>query len=129
MNMVQVLNVKLKRDDSNVHWGFDVKGGKDFNFPLAIQSVAPNSLADLASIRADSFILRVGNISTENLTHDQAKELIFNQGNILEMTMQWFSNLNCLFEFLKIKKTYLLYLFIILNFTIQRGLIILFILN
>ncbi len=51
MNMVQVLNVKLKRDDSNVPWGFDVKGGKDLNFPLAIQSVTPNSLADLASIR------------------------------------------------------------------------------
>jgi hypothetical protein len=93
MNMVQVLNVKLKRDDSSVPWGFDVKGGKDLNFPLAIQSVTPNSLTDLASIRANSFIIKVGNVSTLDLTNDQAKELIFNQGNILEMTIEWFSYL------------------------------------
>lgn len=88
MNVVQVLNVKLQRNDQSVSWGFNVQGGKEFNCPLVIQRVTPSSLADRCSIRPGDFILRVGTMSTEHLTHNQARDSIVRQGNSLELTLQ-----------------------------------------
>lgn len=88
MNVVQVLNVKLQRNDQTISWGFNVQGGKEFNCPLVIQRVTPNSLADRCSIKPGDFILRVGSMSTEHLTHNQARDAIVRQGNNLELTLQ-----------------------------------------
>ena len=40
MSLVQVLNVKLQRNDQSVPWGFNVQGGKEFHSPLVIQKVS-----------------------------------------------------------------------------------------
>lgn len=88
MNAVQVLSVKLQRGDNSVSWGFNVQGGKEFHSPLVIQKVNPNSLADKCSIRPGDYILRIGNIISENLSHNQARDAIIRQGNMLEMTLQ-----------------------------------------
>ena len=92
-----MLNVKLQRNDQNVSWGFNVQGGKEFNCPLVIQRVTANSLADRCSIRPGDYILRVGTLSTEHLTHNQSRDSIVRQGNSLELTLQRFLLRFCLF--------------------------------
>lgn len=88
MNTIQVINVKLQRTDPNVSWGFVVQGGKEFHSPLVVQKVNANSLADRAGVRCTDFILKIGPITTEQLTHSQAREAIVSQGNYLELTLQ-----------------------------------------
>lgn len=88
MSVVEVLNVKLQRTDPSVSWGFNVQGGKEFNCPLVIQRVNPGSLAERCSIRPSDYILRIGSLSTEHLTHNQSRDSIVRQGNNLELTLQ-----------------------------------------
>lgn len=87
MSAVQVLSVKLQRADHTVPWGFNLQGGKDFECPLLIQKVNLHSLADKCSMRTGDYILRIGSVSVEHLTHNQARETIVRQGNNLEMTL------------------------------------------
>lgn len=86
-----MLNMKLQRTDQSVSWGFNVQGGKEFNCPLMIQKITPASLAERCSIRAGDYILRIGSLSTEHLTHNQARDSIIRQGNVLELTLQRFN--------------------------------------
>lgn len=88
MSVVEVLNVKLQRADPSVSWGFNVQGGKEFGSPLVIQKVNPGSLADRCSIKANDYILRVGSLSTEHLSHNQCRDSIVRQGNNMELTLQ-----------------------------------------
>lgn len=53
-----------------------------------VLKVTPNSLADQSSVRQGDYILRIGNNIVENLTHAQAREAIFAQGNHLELILQ-----------------------------------------
>ena len=52
----------------------------------------PNSLADRCSIKPGDYILRIGNLSTEHLTHNQARDSVIRQGNNLELTLQRYFN-------------------------------------
>ncbi len=88
MSVVEVLNVKLQRTEPSVSWGFNVQGGKEFHCPLMIQKVNPGSLAERCSIQPNDYILRIGSLSTEHLTHNQARDSIVRQGNNLELTLQ-----------------------------------------
>ena len=88
MSVVEVLNVKLQRTEPNVSWGFNVQGGKEFNCPLVIQRVNPGSLAERCSIKPGDYILKIGSLSTQHLTHNQARDSIVRQGNMLELTLQ-----------------------------------------
>jgi len=88
MSVVEVLNVKLQRTDPSVSWGFNVQGGKEFGSPLVIQKVNPGSLAERCSIRPNDYILRVGSLSTEHLSHNQCRDSIVRQGNNMELTLQ-----------------------------------------
>ncbi|CAF0889541.1 unnamed protein product [Rotaria sp. Silwood1] len=82
------LHVKMQRESHNVPWGFRMQGGRDFGCPLQIQKVNPNSLAERCGMRADDYILRIGQISTEYLQHQEAQEQIKRQNNILEFILQ-----------------------------------------
>lgn len=85
---IKVLNVKLQRADHNVSWGFNIQGGNEFGAPLFIGKVHANSLAEKAGVQTDDYVLRIGSQSTERMTHAQAREVILNQGNYLELTLK-----------------------------------------
>jgi PDZ and LIM domain protein 5/6/7 len=87
-NLVQVLSVKLQRNDSTVSWGFNVQGGRDFHSPLLIQKVTTGSLAEKASIIPGDFILRIGHINAHNLTHNQCRDAILSLGNHMDLILQ-----------------------------------------
>ena len=58
-------------------------------FEIALkQKVNIQSLADRCSIKPGDFILKIGNVITENLTHNQARDAIIRQGNFLDLTIQ-----------------------------------------
>jgi hypothetical protein len=84
----EILNVKLKRQNNTVSWGFNIQGGTEFSSPLLIQKITPNSLADHCSLRPGDYLLRIGNRSIENYTHNDARAAIVDQGNDLELVVQ-----------------------------------------
>lgn len=87
-NSVKVLNVKLQRVDHNVSWGFNIQGGAEFGAPLSVGKVHPQSLAEKAQVQQDDYVLRIGGLSAERMTHAQARDAILHQGDYLEMTLQ-----------------------------------------
>ncbi|CAF0813109.1 unnamed protein product [Adineta steineri] len=83
-----MLNVKMQRDSNATPWGFRMQGGKDFGCPLQIQKINANSLAERCGMEANDYIVKIGQTSTEQLKHPDAQELIKNQNNVLELTLQ-----------------------------------------
>jgi C-terminal processing protease CtpA/Prc len=91
----EVLNIRLKRPNNTVSWGFNIQGGKEFSSPLLIQKITPNSLADRCSLKPGDYIIRIGNRSVENFTHNDARNSIIEQGNDLEIVIQRYTNYEC----------------------------------
>lgn len=103
-----VLNVKMQRESNSTPWGFRMQGreliskkkkiinyifylgGKDFGCALQIQKVNPNSLAERCGMQANDYIIKIGQTSAEHLKHPDAQELIKQQDNTLELTIQRF---------------------------------------
>ncbi|CAF4558687.1 unnamed protein product [Rotaria sp. Silwood1] len=83
-----MLNVKMQRESNSTPWGFRMQGGKDFGCPLQIQKVNPNSLAERCGMQPNDYIIKIGQTSTEHLKHPDAQELIKQQNNMLELTLQ-----------------------------------------
>jgi hypothetical protein len=111
MSLIQVLNIRLQRNDCNTPWGFSLQGGAEFHSPIVIHKVkfifcpinncfilkrliqfkiTSGSLADRCSVQVGDYVLKIGNVSVEYLTHNQARETIVRQGNNLELTLQRF---------------------------------------
>ncbi len=99
-----MLNVKMQRESNSTPWGFRMQGriffekkiidnivylgGKDFGCALQIQKINPNSLAERCGMQANDYIVKIGQTSTEHLKHPDAQELIKQQNNMLELTLQ-----------------------------------------
>ncbi|UJR21293.1 hypothetical protein I4U23_024385 [Adineta vaga] len=82
------LHVKMQRDSNTIPWGFRMQGGRDFNCPVQIQYVNPNSLAERCGMQTNDYILQIGQASTEYLQHQEVQEHIRRQNNILEFVLQ-----------------------------------------
>lgn len=83
----ETLTIRLSRRDSGVSWGFRLQGGTDFNIPLSVQSVNPNSVADRAGLQAGDGILFINQANTDRLNHEQAKMEIIRSGNEIYLTV------------------------------------------
>ncbi|CAF3814498.1 unnamed protein product [Rotaria magnacalcarata] len=79
--------VFISRPDGNVSWGFRLQGGLEYNEPLTITNIVPNSPADGKISHGDMLIEIAGN-STRQMTHKDALELIQRCGNALFLTIQ-----------------------------------------
>ena len=84
----QVLNIRLKRPNNSISWGFNIQGGKEFSSPLLVQKITPTRLADRCSLRPGDYLLKIGNRSVEYFTHNDARTSIIEQGNDLELVIQ-----------------------------------------
>lgn len=74
-------------------------GGKDFGCSLQIQKVNPNSLAERCGMQPNDYIVKIGQTSTEHLKHPDAQELIKQQNNMLELTLQRLADKKTTVEF------------------------------
>ena len=82
-------------------------GGSDVGYPLQIQKVNPSSLSERCGMQADDYILRIGQVSTEHLPHQEAQEQIKRHTNILELVLQRLVSI--LKQYKMIKKGFLCY--------------------
>ncbi|XP_064639934.1 PDZ and LIM domain protein 3-like isoform X3 [Lineus longissimus] len=71
-----------------VPWGFRLQGGRNFQTPLSIQSVSPGSVADQCGLCTGDAVLRINNLATDALDHDEAKEEIMRSDNIIEFLVE-----------------------------------------
>ncbi|XP_076443626.1 uncharacterized protein LOC143282031 isoform X7 [Babylonia areolata] len=77
----------LQRSNTDIPWGFRLQGGRDYGVPLSVQKVTPGSVAAAGLCQGDS-ILKIGTISTTDLSHMEGQELIKRAGNILQLTIK-----------------------------------------
>jgi len=88
MAELDIVVVRLKRNDTGTPWGFRLQGGKDFHTPLSVQKVTDRSIAKRSGLKEEDAILAIGKTKTENLEHEAAKMEIIRNGNELEFTVQ-----------------------------------------
>lgn len=69
-------------------WGFRLQGGKDFNMPLTISRITPNSKAASGNLTQGDIIMAIDGVSTEGMTHLEAQNKIKLAIHKLSLTMQ-----------------------------------------
>uniref|UniRef100_W5K265 LIM domain binding 3b n=1 Tax=Astyanax mexicanus TaxID=7994 RepID=W5K265_ASTMX len=69
-------------------WGFRLQGGKDFNMPLTISRITPNSKASTGNLTQGDIIMAIDGVSTEGMTHLEAQNKIKLAIHKLSLTMQ-----------------------------------------
>uniref|UniRef100_A0A8B9RMT3 LIM domain binding 3b n=1 Tax=Astyanax mexicanus TaxID=7994 RepID=A0A8B9RMT3_ASTMX len=69
-------------------WGFRLQGGKDFNLPLTISRITPNSKASTGNLTQGDIIMAIDGVSTEGMTHLEAQNKIKLAIHKLSLTMQ-----------------------------------------
>ncbi|CAF1043207.1 unnamed protein product [Didymodactylos carnosus] len=78
--------VFISRSDASVSWGFRLQGGIDYNEPLRVTNVVPNSPAD-GKIDPGDTLLEIAGNNVVNLRHQDALELIQRCSNALFLTV------------------------------------------
>ncbi|CAF0862135.1 unnamed protein product [Rotaria sordida] len=79
--------VFISRPDDNVAWGFRLQGGLEYNEPLTITQIVPNSPAD-GKIDAGDMLIEIAGTNVTQTTHKDALELIQSCGNNILLTLQ-----------------------------------------
>ncbi|XP_029312079.1 LIM domain-binding protein 3b isoform X2 [Cottoperca gobio] len=69
-------------------WGFRLQGGKDFNMPLTISRITPESKAVGGSLAQGDIISAIDGVSTDGMTHLEAQNKIKSASSKLSLTMQ-----------------------------------------
>ena len=87
----------IRRQATDIPFGFKLQGGTDFAIPLSILSVAPGSLAEQAGLRAGDAILKINEMDTDFMEHARAKTEVLRCGNDFTLTIQ--RQLNTKFNF------------------------------
>ncbi|KAL8559137.1 hypothetical protein ACOMHN_046185 [Nucella lapillus] len=80
--------VQLRRINTGAPWGFRLQGGLDFNSHLAVQVVQPNGIAEQCGLMGGDYILSINGVSTDQLTHDEAKQEIVRGGCGIDFLVQ-----------------------------------------
>ncbi|XP_030749515.1 uncharacterized protein PFB0765w isoform X2 [Sitophilus oryzae] len=74
------IELKLFKSDTGTSWGFRLVGGAEFNQPLVVVKVNPDSLAENAGMMVGDVIVRINDDSTTGLTHVQTHDLLHQAG-------------------------------------------------
>ncbi|CAF4551078.1 unnamed protein product [Rotaria socialis] len=79
--------VFISRPDGSVSWGFRLQGGLEYNEPLTITNIVPNSPAD-GKISPGDMLIEIAGNNVRQMIHKDALELIQRCGNALFLTIQ-----------------------------------------
>jgi len=82
------VQIHLVRPDASISWGFRLQGGIDFQTPLSIQMVNPNSVSEQCGLKAGDAILSINQYTSDALSHGEAKEEIMRSGNQIMMLVE-----------------------------------------
>ncbi|XP_044266674.1 calponin homology domain-containing protein DDB_G0272472-like isoform X2 [Tribolium madens] len=72
----------------NESWGFRLTGGAEYDVPLIVVKVAPNSIAENGGLRENDIIVRVNDTPTIGITHPDAHDLLVSAGNNLTLAVR-----------------------------------------
>ncbi|XP_055381011.1 golgin subfamily A member 6-like protein 1 isoform X2 [Condylostylus longicornis] len=75
-----VVELKMCRFEASP-WGFRLVGGSDYDYPLTVVKVTPDSIAEKAGLQVGDIIVRINDISASPLTHNEAHDVILHCGN------------------------------------------------
>eukprot|EP00095_Tigriopus_kingsejongensis_P010683 maker-scaffold261_size233860-snap-gene-1.24 protein:Tk10683 transcript:maker-scaffold261_size233860-snap-gene-1.24-mRNA-1 annotation:"pdz and lim domain protein 3" len=78
----------LRKKNLSETWGFRLQGGKDRGIPFQIQKVPINSVAGLGGCRPNDYLVQINGRNVFELTHDEAKNLITNSGESLDLVIE-----------------------------------------
>ncbi|ELU18581.1 hypothetical protein CAPTEDRAFT_221829 [Capitella teleta] len=84
---VDVLKARVVRAHANMPWGFRLQGGTD-GTPVSILRVTPGSPAHKLGLRMYDVITEIGDVSTDNMTSQEASELIGQYGDTIILTVE-----------------------------------------
>jgi len=82
------ITINLKRESSNIPWGFRLQGGKDRGLPFQLLKVPLDSLASHSGCKTGDYLVKIGGEDVFCLTHDQAKALVKKAGNSLSLVIE-----------------------------------------
>lgn len=86
---VVIVNAKLKREQSDIPWGFRMIGGADQPRPqFSLETITPDSLASRAGLQPGDVIFIVNEEPLAGLTHEDACEVINSCGDDLKMRIK-----------------------------------------
>lgn len=87
---VVIVNAKLKRDQSDIPWGFRMIGGSDqeAHQQFSLEKITPGSLASKAGLEPGDVIFIVNEQPLAGLTHSDACEVINSCGDELKMRIK-----------------------------------------
>ncbi|KAG7267468.1 hypothetical protein CRUP_007958 [Coryphaenoides rupestris] len=57
-------------------WGFRLQGGKDFSMPLTVSRLTPGGKAAQAGVGVGDWVVSIGEINAEDMTHVEAQNQI-----------------------------------------------------
>lgn len=79
-------------------WSFEIAGGKDQHAPLTVINVKKNGLAKRSGIKIGDEIMFINNISTENMTLQEAQLEIQEAGRSLKIIVRGYVKFNYLVQ-------------------------------
>ncbi|CAF4222121.1 unnamed protein product, partial [Adineta steineri] len=79
--------VFISREDGNVSWGFRLQGGLEYNEPLTVTNIVPESPAD-GKLDPGDMLLEVAGNNVSHMMHRDVLELIQRCANALFLTVQ-----------------------------------------
>ncbi|KAH1005867.1 hypothetical protein HUJ04_006775 [Dendroctonus ponderosae] len=71
--------------EGGVPWGFRMNGGVDQKYPLKVSRVNPGSKAAQRGIREGDLITSIQGEKTQNLTNNEAHNLLKRSGSTLKL--------------------------------------------
>ncbi|KAI5636798.1 PDZ domain (Also known as DHR or GLGF) domain-containing protein [Phthorimaea operculella] len=78
------LDVRLSRSGEEP-WGFRLIGGTDFNMPLTVVKVVPNSPADAAGLRNGDTVAHIDGADSTGMSHEDSKKVLATAGTELHL--------------------------------------------
>ncbi|KAJ2941904.1 hypothetical protein O0L34_g10719 [Tuta absoluta] len=78
------LDVRLSRSGDQP-WGFRLIGGTDFNMPLTVVKVIPNSPADAAGLRNGDTVAHIDGADSTSMSHEDSKKVLATAGTDLRL--------------------------------------------
>uniref|UniRef100_A0A8C6TFQ6 PDZ domain-containing protein n=1 Tax=Neogobius melanostomus TaxID=47308 RepID=A0A8C6TFQ6_9GOBI len=68
-------------------WGFRLQGGKDFSMPLTVSRLTPGGKAAQAGVGVGDWVVSIGEINAEDMTHVEAQNQIRAATDSLTLTL------------------------------------------
>lgn len=86
--MGEIVEIKLQRFDTTQPWGFKMQGGSEYNLPLHVAQVNPNSVSGQSGLKSGDGIIEICGENVNGWSHEAAKAAMVRAGNDVVFVVQ-----------------------------------------